>query len=99
MIYVDTIWTNNNGFHGIVDFTVVASGSNDKADRKLPMRALETFDNTIKFMNEDKLNQFIEKHSDDPEETLDWLRRMLSWYLAFHRMPVAELSTTMRVSM
>jgi hypothetical protein len=99
MIYVDTIWTNDNGLHGIVDFTVVASGKQDKVERRLPVRALEGFDHSIKFVNEDRLNEFVEKHSDDPDETIEWLRRMLAWHLAFHRSPALELATTMRISM
>lgn len=97
MIYVDTIWTNDNGLHGIVDFTVVASSSLDKVERRLPVRALEGFDKTIKFVNEDRLSDFIEKHSDDPDETIEWLRRMLSWHLAFHRSPSTEMENAVRV--
>lgn len=99
MIYIDTIWTNDNGYHGMVDFTVIASSSQDQVERRLPARALEGFDRTIKFVNEDKLSEFVSKHSDDPDETLEWLRRMLAWHLAFHSSPAIELATTKRVSM
>ncbi|MCD6119574.1 hypothetical protein J7K50_07025 [bacterium] len=87
MIIVDNIWTYENGHHGILDFTVVGVCNVTNLESRLPVRAVEKLDRDLRFVNEDSLEEFVSKFSDEPDATLEWLRRVLIWQLNFHRSP------------
>jgi len=93
MILLESIWSYDNGYHGILDFTVAAPSGGNMNESKLSLRAIEGFDRSLNFVREDELNEFVDRYSDDPDETIEWLRRVLAWHLAFHRMPVFLSST------
>jgi hypothetical protein len=93
MIFIESIWSYDNGYHGILDFTVTAPSGGNSNESKLSLRAVERFDGSISFIHEYKLNDFVRVHSDDPLETFEWLRRVLAWHLAFHRIPALVINT------
>ncbi len=87
MILVDNIWTYENGHHGILDFTVVAKCADTQSEIRLPVRAVEDAKNELKFVEPGSLEDFIKQHSENPDETLAWLKRTLGFYLDFQRAP------------
>lgn len=87
MIIVDNIWTYENGRHGILDFTVVAKCQGSDSEIRLPVRAVESVEKELKFVEPDSLESFIRQHSENPDETLAWLKRTLGFYLDFQRAP------------
>ena len=87
MIRIDSIWSFDNGINGIVDFTVIAAPDGGGPEKSINVRAVETRKRGITIVAEQKLSSFIREFTDSDEETLNWLKRLLSWHLDSQRSP------------
>jgi len=92
VISLENVWSFENGYRGILDFSVVAGCAEESPGNRISARAVEGADGEINILHEDRLLSFLSAYSDNASETLEWLRRMLGWHLDYFRAPALAIA-------